>query len=293
MPVCLDALGDPAPRVAGELERLSGGKATSTPSLLWRRSVRGLRLTPSPVPPLAPLAGPGGRPPTVSAQAICDSDGPPLPPVLDSFTRLPGRGAGRRRPQCRQRANCVGLSLPSDQDSPGPAGPGAAHSVRRGLTVAAAHTFDPHSPSVSPLYGVGCPQCRLRLTVSICVGPRSLLHSLLRPAAGPGAQCRPQCWLRPTVTAAPTSDRILPVCHWSTGAGRLQCRPGANCGGCACLRTVHPYTHVRARFAVSGQVARVGCSAPRRLEHVRLEQSISKSPDPLQARAAVPKSPGF
>ena len=106
----------------------------------------------------------------MSAQVICDSDGPPLPPVLDSFTCLPGRGAGRRRPQCRQRANCVGLSLPSDQDSPGPAGPGAAHSVRRGLTVAAAHTFDPHSPSVSPLYGVGCPQCRLRLTVPICVG---------------------------------------------------------------------------------------------------------------------------
>ena len=68
----------------------------------------------------------------------------------------PQRVTGLRGPgQCRPRANCVGLRLPPVRDSLPPrraAGPGA-QSVCQGLTVTAAPTPDPPSPSVSPVYG--------------------------------------------------------------------------------------------------------------------------------------------
>ena len=78
---------------------------------------------------LSPLARPQGRLLTVSAQANCHGVGLSLLPLYDSLT-------------------------------PGPrwaAGPGA-HSVGQGLTVTAEPIPEPHSPSVSPAYRVGCPQ---------------------------------------------------------------------------------------------------------------------------------------
>ena len=65
---------------------------------------------------------------------------------------------GRLRTASAQ-ANCVGPSTPTIYDTPTPrlaAGPGA-HSVGQGLTVTAAPTPDPHSPSVSPVYGGRAP----------------------------------------------------------------------------------------------------------------------------------------
>ena len=87
----------------------AAGTPISTPSLLRRLSVRGLRLTPCPgrrpgerLPPLRgspSLAGPRGRLPTESAHANCD--GPSLPPVRYSLTSLSARhyrrGALRRQ----------------------------------------------------------------------------------------------------------------------------------------------------------------------------------------------------
>ena len=74
-----------------------------------------------------------------------------------------------------------GYGVPPVRDSHTPrraAGLGA-HRVSQGLTVTAAPTSDPHSSSVSPVYGVGsvgCPQCQLtvRSTVSICAYVRSV-----------------------------------------------------------------------------------------------------------------------
>ena len=91
-----------------------------------------------------PLPRRGGRLPTVSPLAICD--GPSTPLVRDSLTPRWAAGSG-------------------------------AHSVGQGrrLTKTAAPTSDPHSPSVLLVYGVGCLQCRLRLTAvsrsaSACAG---------------------------------------------------------------------------------------------------------------------------
>ena len=97
----------------------AAGAATSTHSLLRRRSDRDLRLTPGPVPAgnldgtclryatYPHLAGPRGRPPTVSARATCDV--PSLPPDRDSLLQSPGRGA--RRPQCADCDGCAYLRL--------------------------------------------------------------------------------------------------------------------------------------------------------------------------------------
>ena len=92
---CLDARGDPALRVSGGLERLSGTsswRGCLFPLLLCRRSDHRPRLTPSPpvtritpasgtrltLPSLGRWAG-YSRLPTVSAQANYDS--PSLPPI--------------------------------------------------------------------------------------------------------------------------------------------------------------------------------------------------------------------
>ena len=98
---------------AGSSDSAAGAAGTpiSTPSILRRRSVRGLRLTSCPVPAgdadsacllyaaHSPLAGPRGRLPTESAHANCD--GPSLPPARDSLTSLSARhyrrGALRRQ----------------------------------------------------------------------------------------------------------------------------------------------------------------------------------------------------
>ena len=180
-------------RVSGGLERLSGwsswaGAAASTPSLLRRRSDRGLRLTPGLVPAgdpgstcllyatHSPLAGQRGRLPTISAQANCDSDGPSLPPdsLTSSTVRETGRrypqcwprltvsvctcsgpwltpsspSSGARRPQCRPRACCDGCTYLRNAF---PQSSGAGRPQR--LTVTAAPIFDPHSPMVSPVNG--------------------------------------------------------------------------------------------------------------------------------------------
>ena len=101
-----------------------------------------------------------------------------------------------------------------------------------------------------------------------CVGPSTppVYYSLIpRRAAGPGAhrigqgltvtsapmsdRLPPVCHRSKgpgtnsvgqglTLTATPISDRIPPVCHRSTGAERPQCWPRVNCDGCAKPRTV-------------------------------------------------------
>ena len=110
------------------------------------------------------------------AQAACDYSR--LPQVRDS---LPSsvRGVG-----CPVSAQTYGVGQ-SASPVYNPltfrraAGQGA-HSVGQGLTVTAAPTSGTH-PSVSPVYGVGCPQF-VPATVSIYVGPRTVTHSSL---AGP------------------------------------------------------------------------------------------------------------
>ena len=92
---------------------------------------------------------------------------------------------------------------------------------------------------------VGRPQCRLRPTV--LVRPRRMPPVCHRPegdslttrrAAGQGRQqCRPRANCDGCAYPRPR-DRILPVYHRSMGAGCPQCRPRANCDGYPYLRTV-------------------------------------------------------
>ena len=130
-----------------------------------------------------------------------------------------------------------------------------AHSVGQRLTVTAAPTFDQHTPACHRSTGSAA-HSSAPATVSICVSPRSVLHSSLtglrRPQCRPRAKCdgcaylrtvahsllagpRPQCrgtvGQGLTVTAAPTPDPHSPVCHWSPGPARPQCRPRSNCDG--------------------------------------------------------------
>ena len=145
----------------------------------------------------------------------------------------------------------------------------------------------------------------------------------------PALSRAPQCRFRPAVTAraclrsATLSPLGRPRGRLRSGAGRQQCRPRANCVGpstppvCDSLtprRAAGPGAHSvgqgltvtaaptpdprtltharRACLAVSGQAARAGRlrRAPRQ---PGLEQSFSKPPDPLPARAAVPNHRGF
>ena len=107
----------------------------------------------------------------------------------------------------------------------------------------------------TPGCGAGRPRCRPRTN---CHGPSEsptpVGDSLTpRRAAGPGARTGL------TVTA-PRPAWISTVCRRSTGAGRPQCRPRADCEGCAYPcdpRPAHPHTHTwRARLAVSGPTGR-------------------------------------
>ena len=255
------------------------------------------------------------------------------------------------------QANSDGPSVPPVRDSLTPrlaAGPGA-RSVGQWLTVTAAPTSHPYFPVChlsrgSAAHSVGPVNC-----VDLRWPPRRVaLHP--RRTARPGAHSVGQGL---TVMAAPTSDlRIPPVCHWSPGVGRPQCRPRANCGGCALSPTVAHSTHAGPRGRAPTESARancdgcaylrlafpqcvialrgraptvlapancVGCAylppvhphtfaasaphrqwacgsgglldwsrvAPRRLAHLRLEQSISKPSNPLSARVAVPNRFGF
>ena len=144
----------------------AAGAATSTPSSLRRWSVRGLRLTPSPIsagdPDCACLryaTNSSRSAAAVSAQANCD--GPSVPPVRDS---LPPRWAAGRS-QSRPRANCV-------------------------VAVTAAPTPDPHSPSVSTgdrSTGAGHPQCRPRANCDGCAYPRLTFLQCVTGLRGPGA----------------------------------------------------------------------------------------------------------
>ena len=176
--------------LAAETVWAAGAAATFTPSLLRRWSDRGLRLTPGPVPADDPLSH-AWRASATNTDSVADRAPPRALPGARPLTVL-------------AQANCDGLRLPLVSDS---LSPRWAEPRRR---------------------GVGCPQCRLRLSwpLANCDGPstppvRESRDSLTpRLATGPGTHSVSQGL---TVTAAPPT-RISQVCRRSTGAGRPRFR---------------------------------------------------------------------
>ena len=115
-------------------------------------------------------------------------------------------GLGAGRPQCQPRADCDGCAY-----------------------------LRPAYPSVSPVFGVGCPQFGSGNCVDLRWPP---LRVALFPRRASGSASH-SVGQGLTVTAAPTPDPHSPVCHLSQGAGRPQCRPRANCDGCTYFLTMN------------------------------------------------------
>ena len=281
---------------SSDLAAGAAGAATSLPILLWRRSDRGLRLTPSPIPAGDPdnacllyathstLAGPRGLLPSVGSGERWRSILAPGPWLTHLFAGLQGR---RRRPQCRPRANCVGLRLPPVHDSLLPSsGRGAGHP--ESLSAGSGKLWRLRLPPTLILpvchrsKGAGGQPCQQRANCDSCAYLRTATHSLLAGprAAGPGTHSAGsgQLW---RLFLPPT--RILPCVTGLRGPGTNSVGqgvsratgPGAHdYDGCAYPRPVHPYT--RAASAPRSQWAgRLGGlldwsrPAPRRLGRVR------------------------
>ena len=98
---------------------------------------------------------------------------------LYQFTPPAGRIAAccSRQDRSRQATRIASASSPW-LAHPSPGRRAGRPTVGQGLTVTAAPTSVPHSPSVSPVYWVSCPQSQLtaRPTVSICAYVSSMLH---------------------------------------------------------------------------------------------------------------------
>ena len=172
------------------------------------------------------------------------ASGPRLTPSSPALA-----GPRGRLPTMSAQANCDGLSLPP-----------VHHSDPAGLRVAGPRGLLPTMSAQANCDGCAClrpaspqaqwsgrPQCPIHqgLTVSVFACLRFVAHSLL---AGP-------------------RGRLLPVSAQANGDGPslpplrnpLPPRKG-QVSACACLRPVqHLYHPLRARLAVSGQVARAGC----------------------------------
>ena len=139
-------------------------------------------------------------------------------------------GSGHPHWQCRPRANCVYLCLPSDSASLHPhqgAGPGA-HSVGKGLNMTAAPTSDQHSSSLSPDCGRRLPTVSSQANCVYLPRLLSVPHSSLSRLTVLGAH---SVGLGLSVTAKPTSDQHflqLPAVF----------RLGPTVSFCACPRTV-------------------------------------------------------
>ena len=144
--------------------------------------------------------------------------------------------------------------------------------------------------------GSGRPHFRFRPIAKVRACFRS---ATLSPLVSPRVGCA-QCRLGPTESARPRPQSMTAYPSPGRGAGRPQCRPRANCDGCA---YPDPHTLTRAASAPrgprrqwaggSGGLLDRSRRVPSRPGHVRLRQSFSKPPDPPPPRAAVPNSRGF